>query len=422
MKSRKILSTLAITLSLTLLSPLSYKASSAETTSVKALPSVAAKAAITIDYDTGEIIYAKDIDAKKYPASTTKLMTSLLFAENKTINDTITYTEEAKAQPAFSMNTNMQPIEVGQEMTADDVMKALLLYSANDSAYMIADAVGGSSAGFAELMNKKAQELNMTNTHFITPNGLHDENHYTTAYDLSLLGKAAYSNEWVREVMGTSKAEITINKTAVFPVENRNENLGKNGCIGGKTGYTQQAGRCLVALYERDGRKIIGVVLDSTKDEHSPQVFKDMESIINYSYGAEQSTLTKAGTEIGKISVNYKAFKFFGPTKTIEAPVILDKDISVYSNSVNLKENKTEIASTDKDGWSLASSPSTKVNFSVRDYKAEYTGTANIKISQLLKANAVIYIITIAVILVVLFLASLIFKARKNSYRRRRRY
>lgn len=419
MKRRTLLSTLAITLSLTFISPFALKTQAAEKSSA---PSVAAKAAITIDYETGEIIYAKDVDAKKYPASTTKLMTSLLFAENKTKNDTIEYTEEAKKQPAYSLNTNMQPIPVGETMTADDVMKALLLYSANDSAYMIADAVGGDSTGFADMMNKKAQELNMKDTHFITPNGLHNDDHYTTAYDLSTLGKAAYHNDWVREIMGTNKSTITINKTATFNIENRNENLGKDGCIGGKTGYTQQAGRCLVALYERNGRKIIGVVLDSTKDEHSEQVFKDMKSIIDYSYDATQKTLLKAGTEVGKVALDYKAFKFFGPKKTLEVPVTLDKDIPAYSNYVNDKEGKFTINTEGKDAWSLASNKATKLSFSVRQYKADYTGSANVKLTQLLKANAVLYVITLVGIVVILTLAYLIATARNRLRRRRRRY
>ncbi|HCW03848.1 MAG TPA: D-alanyl-D-alanine carboxypeptidase, partial [Clostridium sp.] len=226
-------------------------------------PAINGLAAITLDYETGEIIYAKDIDEKMYPASTTKLMTALLLAENKEKSDSITYTESAYKQPAYSLRSNIYfNLKVGDTMSAADVMNSLLLFSGNDTAYMVADAVAGDADSFIKMMNEKAKALGMSSTNFVTANGLHDPNHYTTAYDLAILGASAYKNEWVRESMGTKEAKITLLTTGQPAyIENRNKLLGVDGNLGGKTGYTDLAGKCLVSVYERDGRKIVGVVL-----------------------------------------------------------------------------------------------------------------------------------------------------------------
>ena len=153
-------------------------------------------------------------------------------------------------------------------MSADNVMDALLLYSGNDIAYMIADNIGGDTVNFSKMMNDKAAALGMKGSHFITPNGLDDINdqHYTTPYDLTILGRAAYKNEWVRQSMGKKTSEIKSTNGPVATVENRNKLLGVAGNIGGKTGYTIKAGRCLVSIYERNGRHIIGVVMNSEND------------------------------------------------------------------------------------------------------------------------------------------------------------
>ena len=177
-------------------------------------------------------------------------------------------------------------MKVGDKVLADDIMKGLLLFSGNDTAYVIADNVSGNSKSFAELMNKKAKELGANNSNFITANGLHDENHYTTAYDLSLITKAAFANPWEKRTMELQKAPINLNNSKII-LENRNLGLGKKGNIAGKTGTTSQAGGCLATVYERDGRQLIGVVLkDRQIDNADMTKFNDMDSIMDYSYSA----------------------------------------------------------------------------------------------------------------------------------------
>ena len=268
-------------------------------------PSIVAKSAITMDLKTGEIIYAKDIDSKRYPASITKLMTALIFAEKATKDAIIPFTESAKIQPEYSLSVNYGPIAIGDSLSGADVMNALLLFSANDSAYMVADYISGSNSEFIKVMNARAKDLGLKNTNFENPNGLHNDNHYTTAYDLALMGKALLENKWIKEVIATEKAQIQFIKSQKrINIENRNKLLGEAGNIGGKTGFTTPAGRCLLAFYERDDRTLLGVVLNSEYGATDTQVFDDMDTIIDYSFAAQK--IKKLMNKLLKLKLNIK--------------------------------------------------------------------------------------------------------------------
>jgi D-alanyl-D-alanine carboxypeptidase len=315
-------------------------AASSDTTSI---PTIFGRAAITVDVGTGEIIYAKNVDKQMYPASTTKLMTALLLAENKGKNDELNYTASAKAQPEYSLNVNIHPIGLDETMTSADAMDGLLLYSGNDVAYMIADNVAGNSTNFMKMMNDKAAKLNMTETHFITPNGLHNPDHYTTPYDMSILARAAFSNSWVKETMGKKQSTISTSKGTTFTIENRNKLLGIDGCIAGKTGYTSQAGKCLVAFFERNGRQILGVVMGSVYDANDTFVYNDMQKIINYSYDVQPTVLHANNSVIKTETLKYKPLGFFGPEKTVSVPIVVKEDVLYYNNEANKKDLKENI-------------------------------------------------------------------------------
>lgn len=429
MKKNLILKTLILTLSLSLFSPLTMASYAADTkkteSSTQSLPNINAQSAITIDLETGEVIYCKDADSKRYPASTTKLLTSLLFAENKQKNDEIEYTKSAKEQPEYSLNINYMhnTMQVGDKMLADDVMKGLLLFSANDTAYMIADNVAGNSQNFADLMNKKAKELGANNSHFITANGLHDENHYTTAYDLSLIAKAAFANPWVRETMELKTAPIDIKNSKII-LENRNLTLGKNGNIAGKTGTTNAAGGCLATVYEREGRQLIGVVLKSKQVDNADMTkFNDMDSIMDYSFAATKQTYKSKGNEVGTTDLQYKPFGFFGPTKTITVPLKLTQDVSYYPNSINDAESQITYNQTNNaSAWKLLFNKNTKLTYSTRNHSEEVTGTVDISLGSIIKDNILIYISTLIVIGIVGTLIVLIKNMISNSRNRRSRY
>ncbi len=300
-------------------------------------PELIGTAAISVDMDTGEIIYTKNIDTKVYPASITKLMTALLLAEHRQPADALVYTQTAKEQPPYSYNHNIHPVAVGDTISAADAMDILLLFSGNDIAYLIADNVSGDASKFATAMNDKARQLKMAGTHYVTPNGLDAGNngHYATAYDLALLGIAAYRNPWIQQSMAKVTSQVHSAHGLVGTVENSNKLLGKDGCVGGKTGYTAKAGRCFVAMYERAGRHIIGVVMNSTYN--LPQdtiVFADMEKLINWSYAAPKAALYTSGTALQTATIEYNVLPYFGPKKLAKIPLIVKQDVNYYANDI----------------------------------------------------------------------------------------
>jgi len=379
------------------------------------------KAAISVDMDTNEIIYTKNIDNKVYPASITKLITALLLAENKSSTDNLTYTETAKKQPPFSYNLNVHPIAVGDTMSADNVMDGLLLYSGNDIAYMIADNIGGNADNFAKMMNAEAAKLGMKGSHFITPNGLDDINdqHYTTAYDLTLAGRAAYKNDWVKQSMAKKTSTIKSTNGPVATVENRNKLLGVDGCIGGKTGLTLKAGRCLVAIYERNGRHIIGVVMNSENDPKDTKVFEDMKKLIDFSYAAKKDVLNKKDTAIKTISVPYKVIPFIGPEKTVSIPLVSKEDITFYKNDV---KPQTSVKADNINPWKLNKETSVgTLDFKQRDAQKSYKLYPTISKSTLIKDNIIIYsVATIALIVVLALIVFLISSINRRKNRRGR--
>ena len=264
-------------------------------------PQIIGASAITMDMDTNEIIYSKNADVQRSPASTTKLLTSLLFAENKNKSDVIPYTNVSAAVTETSLTNFIgNAAKAGDTLTADEVMDAVMVYSANDAAVMMAESVAGSVDAFAELMNQKAKELGALNSNFVSPNGLegNSNNHnVTTAYDLAMIAKAAYQNDWVREASGLDKTSVMLDGKKIY-IETRNKILGVDGNVGGKTGNETKSGHCFVGFYNRNGRNLITVVLGSEYGADGMNVFNDTKAIANYSYDAEKTTYKSAGDEI----------------------------------------------------------------------------------------------------------------------------
>jgi D-alanyl-D-alanine carboxypeptidase len=306
-------------------------------------------------------------------------------------------------------------------MSADNVMDALLLYSGNDIAYMIADNVGGNADNFAKMMNAEAEKLGMKGSHFITPNGLDDINdqHFTTAYDLTLAGRAAYKNPWVKQSMGKKTSTIKSANGPVATVTNRNKLLGIDGCIGGKTGLTQKAGRCLVAIYERNGRHIIGVVMNSENDAKDTKVFEDMQKLIDFSYTAQKEALHKKDTSIKIISVPYKVIPFIGPERTVNIPLASKEDVTFYANDV---KPQISIKAEGINPWKLNKETSVgTLDFKQRDAQKSYKLYPMISKSTLIKNNIVIYAAATIILIVVLALIVLLISSVSRRKNRRGR-
>jgi D-alanyl-D-alanine carboxypeptidase len=387
-----------------------------------ALPKIEGKAGIVMDIDTGEIIYANNIDSKQYPASTTKLLTGLLFAESKKKTDAIKYTESAFSQPEYSLGKTLArgKMKVGDTMSGQDVMDALLIYSANDSAYMVADAVSGDANKFADLMNERINKLGLKNTHFIIPNGLDNPDHYTTPYDLSVIGREAFKNEWVRETLAKKGSTITTSTGVIMMIENRNKLLNIDGWkAGGKTGLTDLAGRAFVAFYEKDGRRLAGVVMKSTYGSDDTAVFDDMKKIVDWSLNQKPVTLHKNGDALKTETISYKPFRFFGPEKTIKVPLFIQEDINYYDNDVNKKEIKEEYNIEKLNVWKLSSDkPAGTLSVKQREAVKNVNLYTTISTNDIVKANIVLYLLSAVGVVVAAFVLMIIVLKVKHSRRK----
>ena len=227
-------------------------------------PEITAEAAIVMEAETGTILYSKNIHERLYPASTTKIMTCLLAVENKSLSDTVTFSEDAIfSVPAGASNIGM---DVGQSINLEQALYGIMVGSANEVANAVGELVSGSIPSFVDLMNKRAKELGCTDTHFANTNGLQDDNHYTSAYDLALISKAFFDNELLSKVGNTARYhfEATENQPDDFYLNNKHKlitgEIACEGVLGGKTGYTDLARETLVTCAEKDGMKLICVV------------------------------------------------------------------------------------------------------------------------------------------------------------------
>ncbi len=243
---------------------------------VSELPKTNSRRYIVYDRISKSMIIGKNEDVKSAMASTTKIMTTIVILEKANLNEKVTVSAKAGGTGGSRLG-----LKRGDKASVRDLLYGLMLRSGNDAAVALAEHVGGSVKGFAELMNEKAIELGLTNTHFVTPHGLDDANHYTTALELAKLTDYAMNNETFAKIVGTKSTTIYINNQS-RQINNTNELLGVlNGVVGVKTGFTNNAGRCLVTETKRNNMDIITIVLgaDTKKDRT-----KDSVNLIEYTF------------------------------------------------------------------------------------------------------------------------------------------
>lgn len=245
-------------------------------TNVSERPKTNSRRYIVYDRISKSMIIGKNEDVKSSMASTTKIMTTIVILEKADLNEKVTVSAKAGGTGGSRLG-----LKRGDKASVRDLLYGLMLRSGNDAAVALAEHVGGSVKEFAELMNEKASELGLTNTHFVTPHGLDDANHYTTALELAKLTDYAMDNETFAKIVGTKSTTIYINNQP-RQINNTNELLGVlNGVVGVKTGFTNNAGRCLVTETKRNNMDIITIVLgaDTKKDRT-----KDSVNLIEYTF------------------------------------------------------------------------------------------------------------------------------------------
>lgn len=295
-------------------------------------PTVNSKAYILIDANTGKIIAEKNREEKLPPASLTKMMT-LYVVSNALHNGQIHLGDNVRiTHDAWKTGGSRMFVKEGQEVSIQDLLKGIIVDSGNDACAAIAEHLGGSEHGFAEIMNQQAQNIGMKNSHFTDSTGLPDENHYTTALDLAILGRALVNDfpeyyQWYKEKW------FTFND---IRQPNRNRLLWRNGQVDGiKTGHTNEAGFCLVSSAKRDNMRLISVVLGAPSDTVRAD---DSERLLNYGFRFfETHALYKAGQSIVALDV-YK-----GNVNKIKAGVLQTPFITIPTGQYQRLSVKTKI-------------------------------------------------------------------------------
>ena len=317
---------------------------------------------VLMDASTGKVLLQKDMNLQLYPASTTKILTAIIAIEKLDLTSKLTASRSAiMAIPSGYSNAG---IKVGESLSVNDLLEMFLIHSANEVGYIFAEEISGNIENFANLMNQKALELGCTNTHFTNPSGIHDENHYTTAYDMALITQYCMKNQTFRDIV--SMASCTISATDKYQeryFKNTNDLLDSKSkyyyqyAIGIKTGFTTQAKNCLIAASKKDNLELITVVLgaEATPDGRSGRYVSTI-NLFEYgfnNYGIKQ--VASANTAIKTLSVE-------NATKD-------SKDLSLV-----LKDNISVLASTNTDLSNLDGSIELKENISAPIAEGETLG------------------------------------------------
>lgn len=311
-------------------------------------PEIQSASAVLMDLDSGEILYGKEDQTARYPASTTKLMTALLALEHSKLDETVTFSSDA----VFKNETNSSHIarDVGEQMSMEQTLYGVLLASANECAYAIAEHVGADMGGdyntFIQAMNDRAKELGCVNTHFVNSSGLHDDQHYTCAYDLALIAREAYQNETIRKMVGTRRYEIPptnkhaeptpLNNTHAMLSANKTSKFLYDGCQGGKTGYTDEARHSLVTYVERDGRKLVCVSMCAEGNDS----YKDTIALMDWGLANFYKVSLEDETLQSKVDEVIKASGRQGLSWQAKGTLLLPKDAAVRDLAVKLEPKK----------------------------------------------------------------------------------
>ena len=255
---------------------------------------------VVLDMDTGAVLYSKNKNRRLYPASITKILTCYLACTYLDLNGEITFTKEALDGIDIWMDMNIG-MEEGEVLSVDQALHGLMMVSANEVACGLAEAVSGSITAFADLMNQTAASVGCTNTHFTNPNGLHDDNHYTTAYDMARIARLAYTNDKFRSLIQEPTYVIEKTNKKEEPIEMIQQHkmymdseYTYEGCRGGKTGFTSEAQSTLVTYVERNGLRLVCVTMKAENWHH----YTDTIQALDYCFNTYTKTAVTNQTDL----------------------------------------------------------------------------------------------------------------------------
>ena len=259
-------------------------------------PAIQSSAALLMDVETGTVLYQKAMHDSRPMASTTKVMTALLALEHAALDEDVTVGPTVNTVTGSTVG-----LKPGDVVPMDDLLAALLVASANDAAVAIAEHISSTVEDFADLMNARAEQLGATDTHFVNPHGLHDPNHYASAYDLALITRAALAHDRFRQLVGAKVADVALPSApeGLLRLINHNKLLWRaEFTTGVKTGFVNQSGHCLIASGEKDGWLFIAVLLDS------PDMYSEAQSLLQYAFASfDRHIYARPGDAVGRARV-----------------------------------------------------------------------------------------------------------------------
>ncbi|MGN0318353.1 MAG: D-alanyl-D-alanine carboxypeptidase family protein [Lachnospira sp.] len=407
-------------------------------------PEVSAESVILIDADTGSILYEKDAYSRMYPASTTKILTGLLTIENSSMDEVITFSSRAANSINPYEDANLGT-KTGEQYTVEQALYGLLLYSANEIAYGLAEHVSGSLTAFVQMMNDRATQCGAKDTHFANASGLFDENHYTTAYDMAMIARECYNNATFVGIDSTATTYCipATNKTSqpryfkhrLQMLEGRE--FYYEYCKGGKTGFTDESLYTLVTFAEKDGIRLICVVFREPDEDVR---FVDSKNLFEWGFNTFQKSTTGSGQISSLFSTsNYYNSDVFStkklnfdlsasfitiPKSASPSDVVMNinKDYNstnengVLSAELNYLYGSHVVGASKLNISSVSNSTSSQLPLIEKD-----SGTTSLKPKKVIRVNLWIVVIILVSVIVFTFLVVDVRLDRKRRRRRRRR-
>lgn len=383
-------------------------------------PEISAESAILIDASSGQIFYTKNEQQRMFPASTTKILTAILTLENCKLDDVVTVPYEAIS--SIPSGYSIAALQTDEQLTVNQLLQMMMVYSANDAANVLAFHISGSIDNFANLMNQKMTELGLANTHFTNPSGMQDENHYTTAYDLSILMQYCMKNNTFRHLAGlkscsipaTNKYQARTFYTTNNLLVNSESNIANNSyyeyAIAGKTGFTSEARNCLVSAASKDGLELICVVLAAgTNPNGTSTKFSDSKALFEYGYANYGiKTVLEQGYTVSSITIPNAT----DDTKNLD--LVASSDISVLMKISDMNNNFEYRIDLDNNLFAPISQGQVvgKIVYTIDnvEYSSDLIATHSV-----IPSNSYIAIVGIILLVFVLFiLFKLLFSKKKN--------
>lgn len=382
MKRRKIaFFSLILFLVSSLLSPITAGATTSDTDNTGSWPNspnVYAEGAIVMEASTGLILYEKNIDKTYYPASITKILTALIAIENSSMGEIVTFSKDAIFE--VELDSSRIGIDVGEQLTMQQCLYAILLESANEVTYGVAEHIGGTIENFSKMMNERAKAIGVKNSNFTNPHGLPDEDHVSTAYDMALITREAMKNETFRKIFATRTYQIPPTniqeETRYLRHHHRfilKQDYRYDDCIGGKTGYTSKARFTLVSVAKRGDLELISVVM---KDDSTAHQYTDTQALFDYAFDNFSIYPINELEASGSMEESPMFTKFNPLLSEVESPIITDENgYLVLPNTASFEDAKKDISFFSASEIEEDSNVIGKISY---NYMGKYVGGANI--------------------------------------------